>query len=133
PGRGRPAPGRVDQLDRAGGHRPARPRRPPRRVPGGAVGRRRPPPHAPPPAPPPPPPPPPNPPPDPARVAPPRLGVAPADVLLVAAHAWDVAGARAAGCQAAFVARPGKVADPLALPPDLVGPDLDDLATRLLA
>ena len=62
-----------------------------------------------------------------------RLGVAPADVLLVAAHAWDVAGARAAGCQAAFVARPGKVPDPLAHPPDLVVTDLDDLATRLLA
>jgi 2-haloacid dehalogenase len=71
--------------------------------------------------------------PEPYRMAATRLSVAPADVLLVAAHAWDVAGARAAGCQAAFVARPGKVADPLALPPDLVVTDLDDLATRLLA
>jgi 2-haloacid dehalogenase len=33
----------------------------------------------------------------------------------------------------AFVARPGKVLDPLARPPDLVVTDLDDLATRLLA
>ena len=57
----------------------------------------------------------------------------PADVLLVAAHAWDVAGARAAGCQAAFVARPGKVPDPLADPANLVVSDLDELATRLLA
>src|SRR4029453_19662570 len=71
--------------------------------------------------------------PEPYRMAATRLGVAPADVLLVAAHAWDVAGARAAGCQAAFVARPGKVLDPLPDPPDLVVPDLDDLATRLLA
>jgi 2-haloacid dehalogenase len=70
--------------------------------------------------------------PEPYRMAATRLGVDPADVLLVAAHAWDVAGARAAGCQAAFVARPGKVLDPLADPPDLVVTDLDDLATRLL-
>jgi 2-haloacid dehalogenase len=71
--------------------------------------------------------------PEPYRMAATRLGVAPADVLLVAAHAWDVAGARAAGCQAAFVARPGKVPPPPPPPPDLVVTDLDDLATRLLA
>jgi hypothetical protein len=69
--------------------------------------------------------------PEPYRMAAARL--APADVLLIAAHAWDVTGARAAGCQAAFVARPGKVPDPLADPPDLVVTDLDDLATRLPA
>jgi len=71
--------------------------------------------------------------PEPYRMAAGRLGVDPSEVLLVAAHAWDVAGALAAGCQAAFVARPGKVPDPLAHPPDLVVTDLDDLATRLLA
>jgi 2-haloacid dehalogenase len=54
-------------------------------------------------------------------------------VLLIAAHAWDVAGAVAAGCRAAFVARPGKVLDPLADPPELVVADLDGLADRLLA
>ena len=32
-----------------------------------------------------------------------------------------------------FVARPGKVLDPLADPPGLVVTDLDELATRLLA
>jgi 2-haloacid dehalogenase len=71
--------------------------------------------------------------PEPYRMAADRLGVEPADVLLIAAHAWDVAGALAAGCQAAFVARPGKVLDPLADPPDLVVTDLDELANRLLA
>jgi 2-haloacid dehalogenase len=70
--------------------------------------------------------------PEPYRMAADRLGVAPSDVLLVAAHAWDVAGALAAGCQAAFVARPGKVLDPLADPPELVVADLDELADRLL-
>jgi hypothetical protein len=62
-----------------------------------------------------------------------RLGVEPGDVLLVAAHAWDIAGALRAGCQAAFVARPGKVLDPLVDPPELVVADLDELADRLLA
>jgi 2-haloacid dehalogenase len=71
--------------------------------------------------------------PEPYRMAADRLGVEAGDVLLVAAHAWDVAGALAAGCQAAFVARPGKVLDPLADPPDLVVADLDELATRLVA
>ena len=71
--------------------------------------------------------------PEPYRMAAGRLGVDPSEVLLVAAHAWDVAGALAAGCQAAFVARPGKVLDPLADPPELVVADLDELADRLLA
>ena len=71
--------------------------------------------------------------PEPYRMAADRLGTDPDGVLLVAAHAWDVAGARAAGCQAAFVARPGKVLDPLAARPGLVVTDLDDLAGRLLA
>jgi 2-haloacid dehalogenase len=71
--------------------------------------------------------------PEPYRMAADRLGVDPSEVLLVAAHAWDVAGALTAGCQAAFVARPGKVLDPLADPPELVVADLDELADRLLA
>jgi 2-haloacid dehalogenase len=52
------------------------------------------------------------------------LQVAPRDVLLVAAHSWDVAGAMRAGCSAAFVARPGMVLDPLAPKPQVVGDDL---------
>jgi 2-haloacid dehalogenase len=71
--------------------------------------------------------------PEPYRMAAERLGVEPGDVLLVAAHAWDIAGALRAGCQAAFVARPGKVLDPLVDPPELVVADLDELADRLLA
>jgi 2-haloacid dehalogenase len=70
--------------------------------------------------------------PEPYRMAADRLGVDRGEVLLVAAHAWDVAGALRAGCQAAFVARPGKVPDPLVEPPDLVVADLDELADRLL-
>jgi 2-haloacid dehalogenase len=70
--------------------------------------------------------------PEPYRMAAEHLGVEPGEVLLVAAHAWDVAGALAAGCRAAFVARPGKVLDPLADRPEVVVADLDELADRLL-
>jgi FMN phosphatase YigB (HAD superfamily) len=47
--------------------------------------------------------------PEPYRMAAERLGVAVGEVRLVAAHAWDVAGAARAGCATDFVARPGKV------------------------
>jgi 2-haloacid dehalogenase len=50
--------------------------------------------------------------------------VAAPEVRLVAAHAWDVAGALAAGCAAAFVCRPGKVPSPLGDQPDIVADDL---------
>ncbi|HEV2121771.1 MAG TPA: haloacid dehalogenase type II, partial [Chloroflexota bacterium] len=55
------------------------------------------------------------------------------NVRLIAAHAWDIAGATQAGCAAAFVARPGKVLDPLFLAPDIVGDDLREVAERILA
>ncbi len=61
-----------------------------------------------------------------------RLGVDPAQVVLVAAHAWDVAGAMHAGCAAAFVARPGMVLDPLVHEPDVVATDLEEVADAVL-
>jgi 2-haloacid dehalogenase len=57
-----------------------------------------------------------------------QLGVTVEQIRLVAAHDWDVAGARAAGCAAAFVARPGMVLNPLLPQPDLVGRDLVEVA-----
>ena len=62
-----------------------------------------------------------------------RRGVAPACVRLVAAHAWDISGALAAGCRAAFVARPGMVLSPLGAQPDIVGADMRSVADQLLA
>jgi 2-haloacid dehalogenase len=53
-------------------------------------------------------------------------------VRLVAAHAWDVAGAIRAGCAAAFVARPGMVLNPLFEPPDVIGADLREVADRII-
>ena len=61
------------------------------------------------------------------------FGVPIGEVTLVAAHAWDVAGALAAGCRAAFVARPGMPRNPMDPQPDLVGTDLTEIADRILA
>jgi 2-haloacid dehalogenase len=71
--------------------------------------------------------------PEPYRMAADRLGVAVGETRLVAAHAWDVAGAARAGCATAFVARPGKVLDPLVERPEIVGADLTEVADAILA
>ncbi|MGO4890963.1 haloacid dehalogenase type II [Flavobacterium sp. W21_SRS_FM6] len=60
-----------------------------------------------------------------------KLGIKPEDALMVAAHGWDVAGAKAAGMQTAFVARPGKALYPLAPQPDYVVKDLNELVALL--
>jgi 2-haloacid dehalogenase len=70
--------------------------------------------------------------PEPYRLAAERLGVAVDQVRLIAAHAWDVAGAAQAGCATAFVARPGKVLDPLVERPEIVGADLTEVADAIL-
>ena len=56
-----------------------------------------------------------------------------ADVRLVAAHSWDVSGALAAGCRAAFVARPGMVISPIGRQPDIVGADIAEVVEQILA
>jgi len=70
--------------------------------------------------------------PEPYRMAADRFGVPIGQVRLVAAHAWDVAGALHAGCRAAFVARAGMVLDPIQPAPDIVGRDLAEVADRIL-
>lgn len=60
-----------------------------------------------------------------------EMKVAPADCMLVAAHGWDVAGARWAGLQTAFIARPGQQKFPLGPAPDIDVPDLAALASAL--
>ncbi|MEV4349300.1 haloacid dehalogenase type II [Actinoplanes sp. NPDC049596] len=62
-----------------------------------------------------------------------RFGVARSQVRLVAAHAWDVSGALAAGCRAALVRRPGVVASPLGPQPDIVEPTVTQVVDRILA
>ncbi len=61
-----------------------------------------------------------------------KLDVDLGDIRLVAAHSWDCAGALAAGCKAAFIRRPGKVLDPDADQPDIIGDDLGKLVDAII-
>jgi 2-haloacid dehalogenase len=69
--------------------------------------------------------------PAPYRMAARTLGIPERELRLVAAHAWDVAGALRAGCAAAFVAR--QPFDPLVERPDVVGKDLSEVADGIIA
>ena len=69
--------------------------------------------------------------PEPYQLVASTFGVSIGDVVLVAAHAWDVAGALSAGARAAFVARPGMVLSPLGPRPEIVGRDLTEVAAAL--
>lgn len=71
--------------------------------------------------------------PEPYRYAAQEMGVDVGQLRLIAAHAWDIAGALSAGCAAAFVARPGMVLDPLVQRPDIVGADLREVVEHILA
>jgi 2-haloacid dehalogenase len=59
------------------------------------------------------------------------LGIPEREMRLVAAHAWDVAGAMRAGCAAAFVAR--QPFDPLVERPDVFGADLGEVADGIIS
>ena len=60
------------------------------------------------------------------------LGVSIEDIMMVAAHDWDCAGAMAAGADAAFIKRPGVVWGIANPPPALIFPDLANLADHYL-
>jgi 2-haloacid dehalogenase len=70
--------------------------------------------------------------PEPYQMTAQKMGVPIQQVRLVAAHAWDIAGAMRAGCAAAFIARPGAVLDPLVPKPDIIGADLIEVAEQIL-
>ncbi len=53
-------------------------------------------------------------------------------MLLVAAHGWDIAGALAAGMQAAFIERKGQSLYPLATKPQYLGKDLVAFAHEII-
>ncbi len=61
-----------------------------------------------------------------------RLGAAPGNLRLVAAHNWDITGAMRAGWAGAFIARPGMLLGPLDEHPDITGPDLSAVTDRIL-
>jgi 2-haloacid dehalogenase len=62
-----------------------------------------------------------------------KLGVEPAECMMVAAHVWDTIGAQSAGFSGALITRPGNA--PLPTPdlpqPDVVAVDLRELAANL--
>lgn len=70
--------------------------------------------------------------PEPYRFAARKLGQDLSDLTMVAAHAWDIAGAHRVGMRTAFLARPGKTLVPGWPAPDLQGPDLGAVADALL-
>src|SRR5215469_4462256 len=63
-----------------------------------------------------------------------ELNVSAASVCMVAAHVWDLIGAKSAGCLTALLARNGVA--PLMLAgvpqPDIIGPDLTEVADALV-
>ena len=59
------------------------------------------------------------------------LGVNPEEVLMVAAHAWDLMGAKNVGLQTAFIARPGKPLYPLTVKPNYIVSSLQELVAIL--
>ena len=61
-----------------------------------------------------------------------EMNVIEENCMLVAAHAWDVAGAAWAGMQTAFIKRAGNQPFSLALPPDIIASDLNDLYDQLI-
>lgn len=70
--------------------------------------------------------------PEPYQMVAERLGVQTSEYWLIAAHAWDIAGALSTGCAAAFVARPGQVFDPLVARPQVVGEGLRDVVGQII-
>jgi len=62
-----------------------------------------------------------------------KLNLTNAECMLVAAHGWDVGGAKWAGWQTAFVSRPGQQLFPLAIRPDIFENDLLKVANQILA
>lgn len=61
-----------------------------------------------------------------------RLGVEPAETMMVAAHDWDVTGAMRAGMRGAFVARHGTALNPLDPAPEIVEMSIRAIAERLI-
>lgn len=70
--------------------------------------------------------------PDVYRFAARALDVRPRDLLMVAAHPWDLLGAASAGCRTALITRPGAAPLPKLLKPEVVATDLDDFAGHML-
>lgn len=62
-----------------------------------------------------------------------ELGVEPSQLCLVACHTWDTLGAVAAGWEAALIKRVGNDVLGVGPQPQIVGNDMNDVATQLIA
>lgn len=60
-----------------------------------------------------------------------ELGKPASECMMVAAHGWDVGGAKRAGMKTAFVTRKGQALYPLAPAPDLIVSDIGELAAKI--
>ena len=60
-----------------------------------------------------------------------ELGITPSDMMMIAAHNWDTTGAFRAGCQTAFITRPGEVLSSTDPRPGIIARDLLELAEKL--
>lgn len=60
-----------------------------------------------------------------------EMGKPVSECMMVAAHGWDVGGAKRAGMKTAFVSRQGQALYPLAPAPDLIVSDIQALAAQL--
>jgi 2-haloacid dehalogenase len=60
-----------------------------------------------------------------------RLGVPPSNIVMVAAHDWDIAGALAAGLDGVFIERPGQGYSPAFPSPTLMAPDIARAAVAI--
>jgi 2-haloacid dehalogenase len=61
-----------------------------------------------------------------------RLGVASADLLIIASHTWDTIGALSSGWHAALSQRPGNYLLSVGPRPDFTGEDLNQIADQLI-
>lgn len=60
------------------------------------------------------------------------LGLPPGDVTMVAAHSWDLHGARRAGLRTAWISRLESVRPDIFDPADIDGPDLPSVTARIV-
>lgn len=60
------------------------------------------------------------------------LGVPESELVMVAAHDWDVAGAMTAGCHGVFIARSGQVYSTSFEPPNMTAPDVGEAARMIV-
>jgi 2-haloacid dehalogenase len=62
-----------------------------------------------------------------------RVRAAPGEIVLVAAHGWDVMGAMRAGLRGAWVARSERWLVPIVPDPDIQGETLEDVASKIVS